>query len=322
MTDPAPAAEATGPAAEQQALEAALRGLVEQVARLAVARGLAAAPVQEMLRLAFVRAAAAAHPGLAEHRKTSRIATTTGLNRREVARLQAALAQPADHSAPRSSPATQLFLLWTTDAAWLDAAGQPRVLPRLGLASDGRPGFEALAQHITRDVHPRSLLDELVRLGLVHWDAGADTVAVLAPRFTAQGDRVRQLGLLGDNVGDHLRAAVDNVLAGSDTPAAARHLEQAVFAWGLTPQSIAALQPVLREQWQALARQLVPLLRERVQADAEATPEGHTPPGRLRVGLYAYHEGAEAAVPAAAPALPRRAARRRAPAPPGDSRED
>jgi hypothetical protein len=47
---------------------------------------------------------------------------------------------------------------------------------------------------------------------------------------------VRLLGFLGDNVGDHLRAAVANVLGDTGL-----HFEQAVFADGLTAQAIAAM---------------------------------------------------------------------------------
>ncbi len=293
--------------AEAAALRDALAGLVAQVARLAVARGLPVAPVEAMLREAFVAEAAAAHPGLPEHRKVSRIATTTGLNRREVTRLvQQRAAAPGTARRMHTSPAGQVFAHWRNQPAWRDADDRPRVLPRLA-GADGGASFETLAQQVTRDVHPRSLLDELVRLGLVHWDAAADTVALASDTFVARGDAVRQLGFLGDNVGDHLRAAVDNVLAGA-AGEGPRHFEQAAFAWGLSAASLQALQPAIRAQWQALVQQLVPLLRERVEADAATEP---TPEGRIRIGLYAFQEGAEpAASGAPAPALRRRVPRK------------
>lgn len=292
-TDPA-----TDPAAaEAAALQAALAGLLAQVARLAVARGLTAAPVEAMLREAFVAAAAAAHPGLPEHRKVSRIATTTGLNRREVTRLvQQRAAAAAGERSMHTSPAGQLFALWRNQPEWRGADGRPRVLPRLA-DPDGGPSFEALAQQVTRDVHPRSLLDELVRLGLATWNVADDTVALVSDSFVPRGDAVRQLAFLGDNVGDHLRAAVDNVLAGA-AGEAPRHFEQAAFAWGLSAESLELLQPAVRAQWQQLVQVLVPLLRERVQADAAIDP---TPAGRVRIGLYAYQDGAVPPAPAAAP---------------------
>jgi hypothetical protein len=305
--------DAAPPSPEQQALQAALAGLLASVARLAVARGLPYAPVEELLRQAFVQAAAGAHPGLPEHRKVSRISTTTGIHRREVTRLVQQQAETAagvgSGLASVVSPAGQVFAQWRTQPAWHDADGTPLVLPRLG----PRPSFETLVQEITRTVHPRSLLDELCRLGMAQWDEDSDTVSLQRDRFVAPGDALRQLGFLGNNVGDHLRAAVDNVLAGAAGAATPPHFEQATFAWGLSDESLALVGPLVREQWQALIGRLVPLLRERVAADD--TGPGVPPlPGRVRVGLYAYQEGAAPAAPMPTPpAVARRRAVRKKP---------
>ena len=271
-----------GPGPEQQALQEALAGLLASVARLGVARGLPYAAVEEMLRLAFVQAAAQAHPGLAEHRKVSRISTTTGLNRREVTRL---VQQQAKGGAPRArSLASEVFAHWRTQSPYRGADGQPLRLPRQGSVAS----FETLAQAVTRDVHPRSLLDELVRLGLADWDQAQDTVSLQRETFVATGDLARQFGFLGDNVGDHLRAAVENVLGGADT----LHFEQAVFADGLSAASIESVRPTVQAQWQTLLGAIVPALETRVASDATQVP---APQGRLRIGLYSYHEGGAAA---------------------------
>lgn len=281
----------TGPDAAQQALSDALAGLLASVGRLAVGRGLPYAAAEDLLKQAFVQAASEAHPGLPEHRKVSRISTTTGINRREVTRLvqhraeRAAQAQASPPSRTRS-PASQVFAHWRASPAWRDGQGQPRVLPRLGPT----PSFEALAQEVTRDVHPRSLLDELLRLGLASWDEAADTVALARETFTVRGDVARQLGYLGGNVGDHLSAAVANVLGGDDR----RHFEQAVFAGGLSAESIDAVRPVVQAHWQGLLQALVPLLEARIAADEQLDPP---PQGRVRVGLFSFHEGAAPAAP-------------------------
>jgi hypothetical protein len=319
IAPPAAAAAAEG-SPEQQALLAALAELLEPVARLAVARGMPYAAVQEQLKQAFVAAAAAAHPNLAPHRKVSRIATTTGINRREVTRLvvpsaRAAQTAPGAHQ-PAATVASELCARWRTHTAWREANGAPRVLPRQGLA----PSFEALAHEITRDVHPRSLLDELCRLDLAVHDAEADTVALVGDVFVPSGDRVRMLEFLGANVGDHLRAAVDNVLASGRPP----HLEQALFADGLSAESLEALRPLLREHWARLRQALVPVLEARLAADAAdaataadedkggAKAAAARPRSRVRLGLYAYDQ-----LPAAAAPLPVEAGGARAGGPGG-----
>jgi hypothetical protein len=269
------------------------------VARLAVARGLPYAAVEEMLKLAFVHAAADAHPGLLAHRKVSRISTSTGINRREVTRLTQA--QPRAQTRSRSL-VSEMFTHWRTHGPYRGRDRQPKVLPRQGPA----PSFESLAQLITRDVHPRSLLDELCRLGLATWDEAADTVALSREVFVPHGDGVRQLGFLSDNVGDHLRAAVENVLGDSQA-----HFEQAVYARGLTAASLEAMRPAIRVQWRALLDTLVPALRTAADADSELQP---VPTGRMRIGLYSYQEAPAAVDAAESPAAPpvrRRAAPRK-----------
>lgn len=288
---PAPTPDGAGPGAESQALQDALAALMSSVARLGVGRGLPYAAVEELLRQAFVQAAAQAHPGLPEHRKVSRISTTTGINRREVTRIVQQQQTRETVARPRSL-ASEVFAHWRTQVPYRGVDGQPVSLPRQGALS-----FESLAQTVTRDVHPRSLLDELVRLGLAQWNKLTDEVSLLRETFVPSGDLTRQLGFLGDNVGDHLRAAVENVLGAEDR----LHFEQAVFADGLTATSIASVRPQVHAQWQALLAALVPNLEARVAADATLQP---APQGRLRVGLYTYHEGAEPEVPVAEPAHP------------------
>jgi hypothetical protein len=282
-----PPHDPSGPATEQQALQEALARLLAPVAQLAVARGLPFAAVEEMLKLAFVQAAAAAHPDLLAHRKVSRITTATGINRREVTRLTQQAPRTAVHS---RSLASEVYAHWLSDAAYRDPQGRPLVLARQGPA----PSFESLAQAITRDVHPRSLLDEMVRLTYARIDGSADTVTAAASAVP-QADGARMLALLGSNVGDHLQAAVDNVAVkvGQGSP---KHFEQALFADGLSDETTAWLREVARAQWQAVRQAVVPELETRLLADAQAQgAAGH----RWRLGLYSYEE-----VVAAAPISP------------------
>jgi hypothetical protein len=285
--------------AEAHALRQALAGLMDAAARLAVAKGLPYAGVQDLLQQAFVDAASAAAaeaaPNLAPHRRVSRVATATGINRREVTRrmqaeraaagLVATAAPPdlANATARRGrSLASEVYAHWRSQPPYRGGGrnGRPRVLPRQG----PEPSFETLAQTITRDVHPRSLLDELLRLKLARWDETADTVALIEDDgFVPQGDRTRLLELLGDNVGDHLRAAVDNVVHEDR-----RHFEQAVFADGLSAESLAGVRPLVAAQWKALLETLVPHLEARIEHDAAVSAP--PPQGRLRIGLFSYHE--------------------------------
>jgi len=272
------------PPGEQPALLDAVRALLVPLAQLAVARGLPHGAVDEMLRAAFVSAAHAAHPGLPEHRRVSRISAATGINRREVTRLTAATERPV---VPARSYPSEVFAHWTSHPDYRDKAGRPRRLPRLGAA----PSFESLAQTITRDMHPRSLLEELLRLGLATHDAADDSVTLAREAFVPSGDAARMDGFLGANVGDHLSAAVANVLAGGR-----EHFEQALFADGLSEASLATLRELITAHWRALTAELVPKLEKMIEDDAKAG----TATQRVRVGLFSYQAPAEPARPPAA----------------------
>lgn len=280
-----PASAAPTPPTDQEVLLDALRGVMAPLARLAVDRGLTFASAEEALKQAFVHAARDEQLalGLAPNRLVSRISTATGINRREVTRLvQSAGSAPP---VPEASLASQLFTRWLSDRN-MRVRGKPRPLPRQGDA----PSFEALARSVTQDVHPRSLLDELCRLQLARWDTDADTVTLIQDGFTPRGDWQRLLGFLGNNVGDHLQAAVQNVLA--DEPV---HFEQAVFADGLSAESVEMLRALARRHWKTLLSEAVPLLENRIEEDALSGGTAHR---RVRLGLFTYHEDT-AAPPAA-----------------------
>lgn len=275
-----PPATQPGPA---DALTGALRQLLAPLARLALARGVTHATLDELLKQALVDAADRQHAELPPHRRVSRISTAIGIHRREVTRLVTELRDGAARQPPpQRSLASELFAHWRTNRDYGDRRGSPAELPRQGPA----PSFESLAQAVTRDVHPRSLLDEMVRLGLAAHDRQRDTVRLLREDFVPRGDASRMLRALGNNVGDHLDAAVDNVLA--DAP---RHFEQAVFAGGLSEASVAELDRLVRTQWGQLVDALVPALEAMLARDAAAAPSD--PPAlpaparhRVRLGLY------------------------------------
>jgi hypothetical protein len=259
------------------ALMTSLSRLLVPLTRLCLAGGVTFAAVEEVLKRAFVQEAEDLKPGEPAHGKVSRISTATGINRREVTRL---IKDKAPALPVKPPLATEIFARWSTDPTWRDKEGIPRVLNRQGTS----PSFEALAQSITRDIHPRSMLDELVRLGLVQHDQELDAVSLTRSDFVPRCDSRQMLCFLGENVGDHLDAAVDNVMHDGS-----KHLEQAVFADELSLESIKSLHPLVMAQWQALRDAMVPTISALIEADQRA---GRVQDQRVRIGLYTFTETA------------------------------
>ena len=266
-------------ASKNSGLTKVISRLLKPLARLCLARGVTFATVEELLKHSFVREADALQPGAPEHGTVSRISTATGLTRREVTRL---IKTEIPERAPKPTVASEIFARWTTDSKYRDNQGNPCTLKRQGAA----PSFEALAQSITRDIHPRSMLDELVRLGLAQYDEEFDTIALTSSEFVPSRDKQQMLDLLADNVGDHLAAAVANVsLEGN------RHLEQAVFADELSAESLEKLRPLFAAQWAAMRDAMVPVITDLIESDRLA---GRKQDQRMRIGLYTFEEGTQA----------------------------
>lgn len=258
---------------EDTALFRALNRLLVPLARLCLANGLPFASVEEVLKRAFVHEADAFQPGAPEHGKVSRISTATGINRREVTRItKLESAEPVT----KQPLASELLARWTTDLSYRNQDGVLNVLKRLGPS----PSFEALAQSITRDVHHRSMLDELIRLGLVSYDEGLDLVSLTRKDYVPGMDSRQMLDFLGNNVGDHLNAAVANVLHDGNS-----HLEQAVFADELSAESLEALRPLVMAHWNRLHEEMVPVITTLIEDDKIA---GRTQDQRVRIGLYTF----------------------------------
>lgn len=272
---------------------AALAVLVP-LARLLVARGLKFGQVEELLKQAFVKAGSAELERNGLDTNVSQISITTGIHRKDVKRL---LESPSDPAVHGRSFAAEVFTRWVSDPYYRHR-GKPRVLPQR--ASGGERSFESLARSVSTDVHPKTLLDELRRLGIVELDEQAQTVRIAAGSFVPSKDSARMFALLGGNVGDHLQAAVSNVI-GDRAPL----LEQAVFADELSDESVQLAHEIARETWHATLQALAPMLEKRIAADRAAKRRADR---RLRVGMYFYTD--RQATPDAKAAKPPRKARR------------
>lgn len=260
-----------------QLLLRAVQAVLLPLARLCVAQGLPFARVEEVLKQAYVDAARQARrsAGVSAARDVSQVSTATGLSRREVARLSATA---GPRGAPKPSAVNQIYLRWSTTRRLRSPGGAPLPLPRNGRA----PSFESLAQSITRHVHPRSLLDEMLRLGLVRLDDDGQTVHLEPNRFVPEKDEAELFDFLGANVGDHLAAAAANV---ADT--GSRHFEQAIFADELSESTARAVRDLARQQWNRVLADVVPELERLVAEDqAAGRAAGH----RARLGMFTFHE--------------------------------
>ncbi|MEX8519107.1 MAG: DUF6502 family protein [Leptothrix sp. (in: b-proteobacteria)] len=224
----------------------------------------------------------------------SALSVLSGVHRKDV-RAFAERDAPAAVYTPSS--AVILFTRWVTDVRYRefvpdDPVARPlRRLPRHGAA----PSFEALAREVSSDVHPRTLLEELQRLGLVQLDG--EFVLLQSERFVSRPGDASAAQTLAVNVADHLSAAVHNLTAQDG----GRLLEQSVYASGLSLASGARLAEAARQLWTPAFEGMVAAATDCVQLDDD-NPDT---PVRMRFGVYYYHETDDGrALPAGPAAVP------------------
>jgi hypothetical protein len=252
---------------------AAAAAMLEPLAAMLLSRGVRYASAEELLKAVFVRAGARAFAAQGKAPSVSTLSVATGLRRREVQRLLTAA--PSGAPTPKVSLAAQVRARWTSDADFLDAKGQPRRLPRTAPA--GQPSFASLAAAISKDVHPRPLLDELLRIGAV--EENGEHVVLRGRLSTPDRSWDELVTVGGQNVADHLSAVLVNLL-NQPRP----FFEQALFADGLTRQSAQRGADLAREMWRDAAPEVTRKLQGLVDLDAQTPDNGW----RLRIGLFGY----------------------------------
>ncbi len=235
-----------------------LDALLAPTARILVARGVMFPEFVERMKSHYI--AAAERQARAEGTKItdSRLSVMTGLQRRDIARLKET--RPKEK---RVHHLSRLVALWQTEE------GYDRKIPKSGPS----PSFEALAQEVHRDVHPRTMLDTLQAAGTVQIDG--DTVTLMETSYQPLAGTDDQIAYLAKNVGDHATAATENVL-GQDP----RHFERAVHYTRLDEYQIAELEDDFR------AAQMEIL--EKMSGKAAGMKREGTGTLRFRAGTYFY----------------------------------
>jgi hypothetical protein len=186
--------------------------------------------------------------------------------------------------AVKHSISSEVFTRWISDPVYELPGGQPRKLPRVGPA----PSFESLSRSVNQDVHPLSVLNELIRLGLAALESGEhgeEQVALLNSAFVPQHDLSELLALFVDNLSAHLETATHNLQA-----KAPPHLEQAAYAGGLTPGSARLLSDLSRQLW---SNMLDAFMTEARRLHAQDAGQGTR---LVRLGAY-FHDGLQPAEP-------------------------
>lgn len=273
-------------------LISAFARLLRPLVRLAMRHGVTYPMAADLLKRTYLEVAEADLARDAAPATDSRLSLLTGIHRKYVKQLRA-VPRSSEQATPKQvALGTQIAAAWLHRDAYRDTSGEPRSLPRQSTDPDA-PSFEALVTSVSRDIHPRVILDEWLRLGVVSLDEKGE-LRLVRSAFVPVAGFEEKAHFLGRNVHDHLAAAASN-LSGIQPP----FLERSVHYEGVNGLARGDIADMAGQ----VATQALQAVNDRVlRGDAGAYPGD--PGWRINFGVYFYAEPQEETgqAPAASPA--------------------
>lgn len=233
--------------------------------------------LQETLKTIFVQVAEEDFKLGKREQTDSRISLLTGLHRKDVHRLRDQ-PQNTQNQSILATLGSQLVGLWISDPDFIDYGGNPKPLPRLA-SIGGNSSFEHLVARVSKDIRARTVLDEWLRVGVVHVDDN-DCVCLNTDAFVPSAGFDEKLYFFQQNIHDHVAVTAHNLM--NITPPM---LERCVYYDALTPAAINELK-VLAEIQGMIALKTVNKRAIELQSESATAPDADQ---RFTFALYFYH---------------------------------
>ena len=259
----------------------ALRRVLRPMVRLMLARGITYPYLADLLKALFVDVADKDFRIDPKPPTDSRVSLVSGVHRKEVNRLRHEMASDAEIVPSVVSLGAQLVAVWLGSAQYLDENNRPKPLARF-VSEGGDMSFEALVAGVNSDIRPRVVLDEWLRLGVVHYDEQHRVCLNVEAFIPAEGFDEKAF-YFGHNLHDHAAAASHNLL-GVGKP----FLERTVHYDALSANSVAAL---AAQSGQVGMEALLAINKSAMALEA-ADANDSRPRQRMTFGIYFYTEPA------------------------------
>lgn len=258
----------------------AIRSVMLPLVRLLIDEGIGYQSFIAQIKSSFIEQALAQVQERGEKDTDSALSLRTGIHRKDINAWRQN-PMPSPKMTKRSIP-NEVYARWISDPLYQHEDGTALPLPRMG-SDKNTLSFETLARSVNQDVHPLSVLNELIRLGLAQLEPdaqGQECVVLHQTGFVPHSDWTQMLELWVANLAAHIETATQNLNAAPET----KQLEQAAYAGGLTEASAHALAQLSRTLW---ADMLKEFLQEASRLYAQDEGKGMR---LVRLGAY-FHDG-------------------------------
>jgi hypothetical protein len=261
---------------KEKAFHNALNTLLRPLVRILLRNGVPFRSFAELLKKVYVDVAFEAFSMENRAPSVSRVSVITGLSRKEVSRVAALPGIDESASAQRYNRAARVISGWVRDGRFNDSSGNPLELPIEG----GELSFAEIVRLHSGDVPPRSVLDELVRVGTVEiTDAGK--VRLKTKAYVPRADKEEKLAILGTDVADLISTIDHNLADGGSDP----RFQRKVSYDNLPVEVI----PRLRRLAEKHAQELLELLDGKFSEQDRDNNMEVNGTGRMKVGVGVYY---------------------------------
>ena len=207
------------------------------------------------------------------------ISLVTRVHRKDVKRLRGNT-DSLDRAIPENvSLGMQIIGRWHSDPTFLDDTGLPLPLVRETQDKMGI-SFYSLVRSVSKDIHPRAVQDEWLRLGIVYLD-NEENIALKNDIFIPQSGWEEKMFFFRNNLQDHANALVHNICS-NEKPL----LERCVHFEGVN----ASQMPSIAKLAEKLSMKALREVNQKVLNDAEESPNDTTDKMRMTYGVYMYYE--------------------------------
>ncbi|OTG89480.1 DUF6502 family protein [Acinetobacter sp. ANC 3813] len=196
----------------------------------------------------------------------SAISLLSGLHRKDVSALKNTDITHSGIQPEALSVSSRVIGAWLADA-WPQCLSMNKNHPQ---------SFDALVKTVSLDVHSKSVLNELIRLGLVLVENDCVILQKNGYYPSQQQQEIRQL--LSQNVYSHLMAGMHNLFNENQTS----QLEEAIRAEELTSESVQILQQKAVDLWEQYSQELLELASKRCTLDKGKSEANQT----FCLGIY------------------------------------
>jgi hypothetical protein len=263
----------------KQTLLAAFRVLMGPLVRILLRQGISYAEFAEVAKAVYVEVALKDFKVSGRKATRTRIAVMTGLTRKEVKRVIDEAVKERYELKTNYNRLGRVLVGWHTDPDFTGPYGMPLELQYESANSDELTFAELVRRH-SGDMSPRSILDELVRVGAVRETDGG-WFRILRRDYIPEAQGVHNFERAGGVIRNFVNTIDFNMT--KSAPGKGRFERQAVADDGIRLQDIPKFDAYLRERCQSLLEEVDNWLTNLPKPDPAKGD------GVVRTGIGIYH---------------------------------